>query len=52
MLDCDAEGETGARQALLEIAQRCAVRLAWLSAIHGGAFNGRQPESLGREEWQ
>jgi len=52
LLDCDGEGETGARQALVEIAQRCAVRLAWSSAMHGGAFKGRQPESLGREEWE
>ena len=52
LLDCDAEGETGARQALVEIAQRCAVRLAWSSAMHGGAFKGRQPESLSREEWE
>ena len=52
MLDCDAEGETGARQALVEIAQRCAVRLAWSSEMHGGAFKGRQPESLSREEWE
>jgi hypothetical protein len=52
MLDCDSEGETGAKQALLEIAQRCAVRLAWSSAMHGGTFKGRQPESLRREEWE
>ena len=51
MLDCDAEGETGARQALVEIAQQCAVRLAWSSAMHRGAFKGRQPESLSRKEW-
>ena len=37
---------------MVEIAQRCAVRLAWSSAMHGGAFKGRQPESLGREEWE
>jgi hypothetical protein len=52
MLDCDSEGENGARLALVEIAQRCAVRLAWSSAMHGGAFKGRQPESLSRENWE
>lgn len=52
MLDCDAEGEAGARQAMVEIAQRCAVRLAWSSEMHGGAFKGRQPESLRCEEWE
>jgi hypothetical protein len=52
MLDCDAEGESGARQALVEIAQSCAVRMAWSSGMYGGAFKGRQPESLSREEWK
>jgi hypothetical protein len=52
MLDCDAEGEAGARQALVEIARRCAVRLAWSAEMHGGAFKGRQPELLRREEWE
>jgi hypothetical protein len=52
MLDCDAEGESGARQALVEIAQKCAVRLAWSSEMHGGAFKGCQPESLRREKWE
>ena len=37
MLDRDAEGEMGARQALVEIAQKCSVRLAWSSEMHGGA---------------
>ena len=52
MLDCDAEGEGGAKLALVEIAKKCAVRLAWSSDMHNGAFKGRQPESLGREEWE
>ncbi len=52
MLDCDAEGESGSRQAIVEIAQRCAVRLAWSSAMHDGVFKGRQPESLRAEEWK
>ena len=51
MLDYDAEAELGARQAVVEIAQRCALRLAWSSGMRAGAFKGRQPESLRREEW-
>jgi 5S rRNA maturation endonuclease (ribonuclease M5) len=52
MLDCDAEGENGAKQALWKLAQRCRVRLAWSSEMHGGRFKGRQPESLAAEDWQ
>ena len=52
MLDCDTEGESGAKLALVEIAQKCPVRLAWSSAMHSGAFKGRQPESVRREEWE
>jgi hypothetical protein len=52
MLDCDPEGESGARQAAIELAQLCPVRFAWLPSMHGGAFKGRQPESLTRDEWQ
>ena len=51
MLDCDEEGEKGARIALCELAEQCDVRLAWTSSMHGGAFKRRQPESLRREEW-
>jgi hypothetical protein len=52
MLDCDPEGESGARQAAVEIAQLCPVRFAWLPSMHGGAFKGRQPESLTGDEWE
>ncbi len=52
MLDCDSEGEAGTRQAVVELAQLCAVRFAWLLSMHGGAFKGRQPESLKPEDWQ
>ena len=51
MLDCDPEGENGAKQALWKLAQRSCVRLAWSSDMHGGKFKGRQPESLSDEEW-
>lgn len=46
MLDCDPEGEVGAKASLYELAQRCDVRLAWSSTSHAGVFRGRQPESL------
>ena len=52
MLDCDEEGESGAKLTLVEIAQHCTTRLAWSSSMHGGAFKGRQPESLHPEEWE
>jgi 5S rRNA maturation endonuclease (ribonuclease M5) len=52
MLDCDPEGENGAKQALWKLAQRCQVRLAWSSEMHGGRFKGRQPESLTVDEWR
>jgi hypothetical protein len=52
MLDCDVEGEGGAKLALVEIAQHCTTRLAWSSSMHGGCFKGRQPESLRPEEWE
>ena len=52
LLDCDIEGESGAKLALVEIAQRGPVRLAWSASMHGGAFKGRQPESLNMNEWE
>ena len=39
-------------RAVAEIAKFGPVRLAWASDMHDGAFRGRQPESLSREEWQ
>ena len=51
MLDCDSEGENGMRQGLWQITQHCRVRLAWSSEMFGGRFKGRQPESLGSDEW-
>jgi 5S rRNA maturation endonuclease (ribonuclease M5) len=51
LLDCDAEGEEGMKQCLGYVAQFCPVRLAWTSKMYGGEFKGRQPESLGAEEW-
>ena len=51
MLDLDQAGQSGARQAAYELAQHSRVRLAWSSALFGGRFRGRQPESLSIEEW-
>ena len=52
MLDCDTQGENGARQALGEIAQQGVdVRLAWSRAMHGGKYADRQPESLSVDDW-
>lgn len=52
MLDCDAEGESGAHQALWKFAQHCRVRLGWSSEMFSGRFKGWQPESLNVEEWR
>lgn len=51
MLDCDTEGEKGAKQALWELAQVCRPRLAWSQEMHGGKYQGKQPEGLSEEEW-
>jgi hypothetical protein len=50
MLDCDPEGENGAKQAIWKIAQRSCVRFGWSSEMHGGKFKGRQPESITAQE--
>jgi len=50
MLDCDAEGENGAKQTLWKLAHRSRVRVAWSCEGHGGKFKGRQPESLTSED--
>lgn len=51
LLDCDAEGENGMKQALGYLAQLVPVRLGWTSRMHGGKFRDRQPESLTEVEW-
>jgi hypothetical protein len=51
LLDCDAPGEAGAKEALFQLAPHCDVRLGWTAATHDGRFRGRQPESLTAEEW-
>jgi len=54
MPDNDAEGEDGSKELLWRVSQYdgVAVRLAWSRTMFGGAFVGRQPESLSFEEWQ
>lgn len=51
MFDCEATGTDGAKEALWFFAERqLDVRLVWSPAMHKGAFQGQQPESLNREE--
>ena len=51
MFDCEATGVDGAKEALWFFAERqLDVRLVWSPAMHNGVFNGKQPESLSREE--
>ena len=53
LFDADPEGDAGVKEALWLLAQRgLDVRLGWSQAMHGGRFQGRQPEQLGREEWE
>ncbi len=47
MFDCEASGVDGAKEALWFFAERqLEVRLLWSPAMHGGKFQGWQPESL------
>ncbi len=50
MFDLDREGETGAKQAVLELAKRCCVKLAWNSEMADGQFKERQPELVKEDE--
>jgi hypothetical protein len=51
LFDCEPTGDEGAKEALWQLAQRgLDVRLGWSQAMYGGAFAGRQPESLSRED--
>jgi hypothetical protein len=52
MFGCDDEGEMEARAALVEVARRCPVRLVWSQEMYGGAFKGRKPQSLTKDEWE
>ena len=53
LFDADEAGDNGAKETLWRLAERgLDLRLAWSRAMHGGAFSGRQPEGLTREEWE
>jgi hypothetical protein len=49
--DCDEEGEHGAQQALLVLAEYAPVRLGWSRSMHRGRYKDRQPESLSGDDW-
>lgn len=52
LFDADAPGDDGAKEAAWQLLQRdLDVRLGWTKFMHGGAFDGRQPETLTEEEW-
>jgi hypothetical protein len=49
--DCDGEGNAGAKDAAWKLLQAgLAVRPAWGEAMHTGAFQNRQPESVTMDE--
>ena len=51
--DCEETGDDGAKEAVWQLVQRdLDVRLGWSQSMRGGAFKGRQPENLSREEWE
>jgi hypothetical protein len=53
LFDCEPTGVDGAKDALWFFAERqLDVRLVWTPHMHGGAFEGRQPESLTAAECQ
>ena len=52
LFDCEQSGDDGAKEAVWQIVERgLDVRLGWSQAMHSGAFKGRQPENLSRDEW-
>ena len=53
LFDADDAGDEGAKDAAWQFLQRgLNVRLGWSQAMYGGAFKGRQPEGLKRDEWE
>ncbi len=51
MFDCEDSGTAGAKEALWYFAERkINVRLVWSPTMHCGEFNGKQPESLKRDD--
>ena len=52
MLDCDAEGDDGAKEAAWKLLEAgLDVKPLWSRSMHGGMFAGRQPESVSADEW-
>lgn len=49
MFDLDREGENGAKQTILALAEHCRVRYTWLSAFAEGNFRGLHPETISRD---
>lgn len=53
LFDCEQTGDDGAKEAVWQLMQRgLNVRLGWSQSMHSGAFQGRQPENLKRDEWE
>ena len=53
MFDCEPSGVEGAKEAMWLFAQqKLDVRVAWTPTMHGGAFSGKQPESLTKADWE
>ena len=54
MFDNDEHGTEGAKETLWKLHQLDGItpRLAWSNEMFGGAFAGRQPESLTVDEWK
>lgn len=46
LLDCDEAGDKGADLFSSEASKHARVQRAWARDMHGGKFDGRQPESL------
>jgi hypothetical protein len=52
MHDADGPGDDGAKESLWRLHQAGVdAYLVWSRRTHGGRFDGRQPESLGDDEW-
>lgn len=52
MFDCDVEGDNGAKEAAWKLLETgLDVKPLWSCNMHGGAFSGRQPESVKYDEW-
>lgn len=51
LLDCEAEGDRGAKEAAWKLMQRgVKVRTLWSTAMHGNQYRGQQPENLNSQD--